>query len=194
MSISAILSELKIIAGAIYPPIRKKFFDQPKLYVALRKLGAGNKTNLGLSTNNEQKEEIINGKSIKYIDGNAALRFYQIERIFQLTLYNNSEHSAYKIKLLRPDLSHDCQIQPAINYLRPLKINDNDSFTLTFTNIHEATGNQSVEIFNTSFDYFHKNKVVVEYCNLKGTKFYTSFDFSKNEEERNSFHKKNPLS
>ena len=193
MAVTAIISELKTLLGVLLPPLKKKYFDQPKIYVSIRKPGGDSKNNLGLSMNNEIKTEIIEGKERTFIDGNNALRFFKIDRQFQLNLHNNSEHHAYNIKLIRPYLTHECAIQPAINYLQPLKQNEAESFTLTFSAIHQVTGEESVRIFNTPSDYFSKNKVIIEYRNVRGTKFYTEFDQSKPEEERNIFKKKNPL-
>jgi hypothetical protein len=193
MPIATILSELKAIAGVLIPPVRKKYFDQPRLHLSIRKVGGDSKSNLGLSIHNELKTEIIEGKTMEFIDGNNAIHFFQIDRHFQMNVHNNSEHHAYNLRLLKPNSSHDCKIEPLINYLKPLKQNESESFTLTFSGIHEVTGHESVLIFNTPSDYFIKNKIIVEYCNVKGTKFYTEYDLNKMEEERNTFHRKNPL-
>jgi hypothetical protein len=73
-----------------------------------------------------------------WVGGNNAVRFYEIKKVFTIRFNNNSEHDAYRLKLLKP-LSQDCSISPNIDYLKPLKKNESDSFDLTFTSIHEVT-------------------------------------------------------
>ena len=182
---------VRIIAGVISPRLSKKYFDQPKIYLSVSE-GTPSKRNLGISVNNEIKKEIIDGREQEYYDGNNALRFFEIGWKYKLTLHNNSEHPAYHLRLIVPSSQNECTITPEINYLKPLQQNTSDSFVISFTSIIEATGAQSVEILNNGSEHFKKSKVILEYTNVKGRKFYTLFDYNKAEEERNSFHRKMP--
>ena len=189
-----ILTIIRTIGGAIYPPLRKKYFDQPKIYISIDKSGNSRKMNLGLSINNEIKKEIIDNKEVEFYDGNNAVRFFQMDWDYKLSLRNNSEYTAYHLKLLKPNSSNDCILEPKIDFLKPIIQNSSEYFTLKFSVIFEGTGEESVSVFNKGTNYFEKFKVVLEYTNLKGTKFYTTYDFNKPEEDLNSFHRKNPIS
>lgn len=53
----------------------------------------------------------------------------------------------------------------------------------------EGTGQETHEVSQKHPDILMDNKFILEYTNVKGTKFYTVFDRSKDEAYRNQFFK-----
>jgi hypothetical protein len=189
LTLSAIFSGIKGGFDYAFSFFKKKYFFQPKVYISVFRSGGGRKSTLGISDKNE-RIPMENDPTQFYIDGNNALHFFQMEWVYKLTLWNNSEHTAYNLKLLKPRGNQDCKIEPFIQHLKPLISNTSEDYFLTFSAIVECKAFDSPGIFQNGSTFFKQNKVVLEYTNVKVTRFYTEFDINKDEYVRNSFSKK----
>ncbi len=177
---STVFSGLKGFLGLLIPPIKKKYFDQPKVHLELKSIGVG-KIPLGLSRKN-RTDTIINEFD--------AIRHFRIEWNYALTFYNNSEYSAYNLKLIEPvGNSTLIAIQPSINPLAPLIPNSNTQYSATFFQNFEVKAQDSVKLMNDLPNVL-KRPMTLEYTNVKGTKFYTTFNFHDGIKAENIFSRK----
>ncbi|MEO6136469.1 MAG: hypothetical protein ABIP35_15020 [Ginsengibacter sp.] len=175
---SLIITGLKTIVGAIYPPLKRKFFDQPKIYIRL--IGTGY-TFIPQSANvdlYQHPENMLN--RLQVVDA-------KWQR--QLTLLNNSEHVAFTLKFVTQLDQKYFSIEPDVDNFKPLLTNSEIAYSLIFSDTferreREASVDHPVPKHITDF------KLILEYTNVKGTKFFTVFDNSLPEEYRNKFSRK----
>ena len=178
--IGAIITGLRTIAGAIIPPLKKKYFDQPKVYIIIKGNGASRYPVL-TSPNNDFSKPISRFTEI---------RFDKLIWRYNLILRNNSEHVAYNLSLLHPEQNLSFMFEKKLDRLLPIIPNTELINVIIFEKHVEGTGQETHELSKKHPDILMNNKFILEYTNVKGTKFYTVFDESKNEVERNQFFKK----
>jgi hypothetical protein len=189
MIIGTILTAFKTAIDYISKPFSKKYLDHPKLTIILTRAGGG-KSPMGFVRDPESIQE--DGSLLVTPD---SIQISRVHSKFNMTIRNNGEHQAYNIDLLspRPDQVW-VELEPKkIDYFKPIPVNSSESFLWTVTQIYTGKGADAAELAQRGLDYFRKNKIVLEYANVKETRFYTVFDFSKPEKERNEFFRKNPL-
>jgi len=175
--ISGLITIGKTIIGTIIPPLKKKFFDQPKIYIRFDGNGASR----------------IPGPASQKNDFSKPFNQFELIRIdtlkwrYRLIFRNNSEHPAYNIKLLSPKQDSAFMLEKKIDNLLPLLQNTELVHNVEFQFEMEGTGSETADAADKHPDFLLKNKFVLEYTNVKGTKFYTIFDGLKEEEKRNQF-------
>ena len=183
----SIFSGIKSLGELLIKALAKKYLDQPHLYIILNKTGGGGKSHMGFS----DKNEIIDG--VLPVTP-STIQISKITTAFKMTLRNNSEYSAYNIRLLQPEVTGGFTIKPKIDPFKSIIVNGFEEYTIFIEWIYEGTGMDAYNLYERGSDFFTKNKIVLEYTNVKKTKFFTEFDINKIEAERNTFHRKNPLS
>ncbi len=176
----AIITGIRTIVGAVFPPIKKKYFDQPKIYLQFAYDGAS-KRNLGLSPLNDASQPI---------DIMSAIYHHDLIWDYKLTLRNNSEHTAYNIQLLEPLQDHAFRLQPKIELLKPIQPNGELIYEAKFSAFHAGPGLEANNLIAIHPDLLRNRKFILQYTNVKGTKFYTLFDGKKDEQDSNAFSKK----
>ena len=178
--ITLLINSLKTIVVAIYPPFKKKYFDQPKVYVRLK----GNGNSFGPEFANvdiyKNPENILNRLQIVYASCSK-----------QLTLLNNSEHTAYNLKLLTQLDKNQFIVVPDIDSYKPLLTNTEITYSLKFSYTFERRESEVQSEYPVPNE-IAKLKLTIEYTNVKGTKFYTIFDNCLGEPYKNTFRKKMP--
>ena len=80
----AIVSGLRGFFGALIPPIKKKYFDQPKVYLVFNFNNASQRPQ-GLSSKNDSLQAI----AVPHV-----IYDYELRWEYDLLLRNNSEHTA----------------------------------------------------------------------------------------------------
>ena len=177
--IGAIFTGMRTLAGAIFPPLKKKYFDQPKVYLTFKRQSSAKKPSLSAKNDTTQPIDLME-----------AIWFCELRWRYKLTLLNNSEHHAYNIRLLEPLQEHHFLLDPKIDRLKPLLSNTETDYEAIFNDIFEGKGREANEIIQRHPFFLTNNRYVLEYTNVKGKKFYTIFDASKSEELRNEFVRK----
>lgn len=119
--VTLLINSLKTVVGAIYPPLKKKYFDQPKIYIRLTGNGCSFRPEFLNVDLYQSPENMLNRLQI----------VHSICRR-QLTFLNNSEHTAYNLKLLTPLNKSHFNLEPDIDSYKPLLINTEISYSLRF--------------------------------------------------------------
>ena len=175
---SLIINGLKTIVGAIYPPLKKKFFDQPKIYIRLTGSGSSFRPEFANVDLYQHPENMLNRLQIVYASWRR-----------QLTFLNNSEHVAYNLKLMTQLDKKYFAIEPDIDNFKPLLTNSETSYSFKFSDTFERKEREAQSDYPTPKEITNL-KLTLEYTNVKGTKFYTTFDNSLDEQHKNKFVKK----
>lgn len=176
--ISLVINLLKTIVGAIYPPVKKKFFDQPKIYIRLTGAGSSFRPEFANVDLCQHPENMLNRLQIVYATWQR-----------QLTFLNNCEHVAYNIKLVTQLDKRYFSIEPDIDNLKPLLINSEIAYSLKLSDTFERREREAKSDYPAPAQIAYL-KLTLEYTNVKGTKFYTSFDNSLDEQHKNKFIRK----
>ena len=72
---SLVLNGVKAIVGAIYPPLKKKFFDQPNIYIRLTGTGSSFRPEFANVDLYQHPENILNRLQIVYATWRRQLTF-----------------------------------------------------------------------------------------------------------------------
>lgn len=178
-SFGLIIGTIKSLIGAIFTPIKKLYFDQPKLFIVFE------------MANSSQRLGSISRKNdtTRAIPTTEAIYHYSFNWEYYVSLRNNSEHTLYNIKVIHPKLSSRFSIQPKLDSLKPLTANDEVKYRFIFNDDIECNGHEANKITKTGPTEL-KEKLIFEYTNVKGKKFYTYFDLTKSDDDRHSFSRK----
>lgn len=176
-----LINGIRTIFGIVYPPLKKKYFDQPKIYIRLTGDGASFRPELANEDYYQHPENMLNRLQIVYATWKRNLIFF-----------NHSEHVAYNLKILTELSKEHFLIEPPVDSHKPLLQNSETSYTLKITDSftrreREAQGSYPVP------DYVTNLTLLLEYTNINGTKFYTRFNNTLGENEKNKFLKKNSV-
>jgi hypothetical protein len=169
----------RTIAGAIFPPLKKKFFDQPKIYFDFKWQNSTYSSELAPINDASEPLDIME-----------AIRFNNIQWNYRLFLRNNSEHTAYNIKLIGPEQGDDFKIVQKINSLKPLLSNTELKLRAEFYIFYVGASVETNNIKEQKEDCLKDKRFILEYTNVKGTKFYTVFDMTKQQDKSNQFLRK----
>ncbi len=172
-----IIGIFRSLIGSIYPPFRKKYFDQPKIYVVFQ-FNNSSKSPRGLSASNDTTAPIFVTEAIYNNDLN-----WQYDIIFR----NNSEYPAYNLKLIEPTLNSGFNIHPPLDSLKPILPNSEVSYKAKFFQTFEGKGEVANLIAKHPPDKLKSGKFIFEYTNVKGTKFYTTYEHALDTADRHKF-------
>lgn len=175
-----IINSLKTIIGVIYPPLKKKFFDQPKIYIRVTGIGRTFRPEFLDIDLYKNPENMLNRLQIVYSTWQRQLNFL-----------NHSEHAAYNIKLATQVDKEYFTIEPDIDSFKPLLTNSDISYSLKVSDTFQRREREARSEYPEP-KHITELKLTLEYTNVKGTKFYTEFDNSLDEQHKNKFFKKIP--
>lgn len=176
--ISLVINGLKTIVGAIYPPLKKKFFDQPKIYIRLTGTGSTFRSEFANINSYQHQENMLN-------------RLQIVDATWQrkLTFFNNSEHVAYDLRMITLLDKKNFSIEPDIDNLKPLSKDSDITYSLKFSDTFERRERETQSDYPAPTQITNL-KLILEYTNMKGTKFYTIFDNFLDEQNKNKFVKR----
>lgn len=179
MEIGIISIVIAIIIASI-PYIRHKYFFGPELTIEIIPNG-GMSSPRGLSSKNKLTEE-------GYIDGNTAIRIFELTWKFRLVIRNNSDNTAYYPEIhfisSKPNFT---KIEP-INKLKPLTNTENIELKAEYSKFEECQGKDRTKTTGIP-DELKDLKILIESKNGKKMKFFTLYCIDKNE---NKFIRKIP--
>lgn len=176
--VSFLINGIKTVAGVVFPSLRKKYFDRPKIYIKLKgNSGTFRGVDVGVDLF-ENLQNILDPLQIVYCEWRKEMKFY-----------NNSDYHAYNLKIISNLDSSHFKISPTIDYLTPLKANENITYTLTVTDTYERKKSEA-KFVHEETELLKNIKIGLEYTNVKGTKFYTMFDNAVDLNSQNKFARK----
>jgi hypothetical protein len=168
---------------AIIPYIRRKYFLRPELTIEIIKDG-GSSSPRGLSPKNKVNEE-------GYIDGNTAIRVFELTWRFKVRITNNSDLTAFY-----PDLEFNPNgpkftVIDKLNSLLPIKPTESITLKVEYRKYEEKTGQERTNVGRDMPPEFSDLGLLLGCQNSKKSRFYTLYDYS-GEGNKNTFLKKRP--
>ena len=163
---SFILSSFKTVIGIIIPPLKKKYFDQPNLYLSFY-FDNSSQSPRGLSSKNSTQSPTLITEAIYN---------YKIKWEYKFVIRNNSEYPAYNIVLIEPNFDNNFYFYPTIDLAIPILPNQAIEYKAIFFQHFEGNGKDANLIIQGLPDKLKTGKFVLEYTNVKGTKFYTIYE------------------
>jgi hypothetical protein len=159
--IGATITAIKTIVGAVYPPLKKKYFDQPKIYFIF-KYENSMKAPRGLSPVNDTS---------KPIDIMSAIYLNDLSWNYKLTLRNNSEYPAYNIRLIQPQTGQGFRLAEKIDALKPILPNAEIEYKSKFYEFYEGLGKIASDKVEKTPDFLLNQKLFLNIPTLKGQNF-----------------------
>lgn len=176
--VSFLINGIKTIVGVVFPSLKKKYFDRPKIYIKLSG-NSGSFRGVDFDVDLYQNpQNMFDPMQIVYCEWRKEMKFY-----------NNSDYHAYNLKIASNLDSSHFKITPTIDYLTPLKSNENITYTLTITDTYKRKKSEA-KLVHQETDLLKKIKISLEYTNVKGTKFYTMFENAVDLSNQNQFARK----
>jgi len=182
MEIVGIIIGLIGIVVGIYPYYRSKYILRPELTIEITSK-AGLSSTRGLSSKN-----VVNSEG--YIDGNNAIRIFELTWRFKVTITNNSDLIAFYPELEFNPTGSKFKIDK-INRLKPIKPSESLELSGEFNKYVEVEGKNKSDVGKTLPTEFSELELLLGYENSKKRRFYTLFDFNKSE-KKNKFLNKKP--
>jgi len=168
---------------AVIPYFRRKYFLRPELTIEIIKDG-GFSSPRGISSKNKVNEE-------GYIDGNTAIRVFELTWKFKVRITNNSDLTAFY-----PDLEFNPNgpkftLIDKLNSLQPIKPTEAIELKVEYRKYEEKTGQERTNVGRDMPPEFNDLGLLLGYQNSKKSKFYTLYDYN-GEGNKNAFLKKRP--
>lgn len=176
--LTLIINGAKALIGAIYPPLKKKYFNQPKIYIKLDGNGS------------VFIPQHIGEDYFKFPERRLdPLQLVNCSWTKEIILYNNSEYTAYNLRIISKLNPQNFRIEKLVDPLLPLESNKQTSSILKINDSYQRRQSEA-SIGYKEGDIFKEINLVLEYTNVKGTKFYTRFYYSKDSNNQNEFLKR----
>lgn len=171
------------ILVAIIPYLRRKYFLRPELTIEIIKDG-GMSSPRGLSSKNKVNEE-------GYIDGNTAIRVFELTWTFKIRITNNSNLTAFYPELEFNPNGPKFTLVDKLNSLNPIKPAETVELKVEYRKFEERTGQERTNVGKEMPEEFNDLGLLLCYQSPKKSKFYTLFNFY-DDGNKNSFIKKQP--
>jgi len=178
--IGTIITGFRTLIGAIIPPLKKKYFDQPKIY-PIFKHDTSSKSPRGVSPKNDFCVAHFPSDVIYYND---------LTWEYVMILRNNSEFPAYNLKLVEPLPNNKFRIFPDIDRYKPILPNSEIAYKVKFYQSYEGRGDIANSMIEQLPEILQSGEFIIQYENSKGTKFYTVYQANNEEDKRYQFTRK----
>lgn len=162
---STLISGLKTVFGALIPPLKKKYFDQPKIHFIFT-----------FSRASSSKGDLVSNSQATYN--------YNKHWQYKLILRNNSEYPAYNLSLINPPIGDEFSLIPTLDKLKPVLSNSEISYTAKFHQLYQLNDNSGNIESKKIPELLQFGKFTLEYTNTSGTKFTTIYDCSETTEDK----------
>lgn len=179
-----VIGIIGIIIGlviAIVPFLWKRYISGPEVTIEIVKDGSLSSPR-GLSHKNKVNEE-------GYIDGNTAIRVFELTWNFQIKVTNNSELTAFYPELTFNPNGPKFNLIDNLNSLQPLKPAETIVLKADYKKYEEKTGQERTDVGRQMPEEFKELGLFLTYQNSHKSKFYTLFDFN---EKSNKFVMRKP--
>ena len=180
-----IIGIIGIIIGlliSIIPYFRNKYIHRPEITMEIKSDG-GMSLQMGLSSKNELNKD-------GNIDGNNAIRIFELTWLLRVKITNNSEFTAFYPELEFNPNGPKLKIDN-LNRLQPIKPAESIELSASYKKYEEARGIDRTQTGEGPPVEFKELELLLGYENSKKRRFYTLFDFSSND-KRNIFLRKRP--
>lgn len=167
-----IISIIVAVIIAFIPLLRSRYLLGPELTIEIIP-DCGMSSPRGLSSKNKVTDE-------GYIDGNTAIRIFELTWRFKLIIRNNSDNTAYYPKI------HFIQSKPnftkidTLNELKPIINTENIELKAEYSKFEECQGKDRTKTTGIP-EELKDLKILIESKNGKKMKFYTLYSIEKNE-------------
>ena len=175
-----IISIVIAIIIALIPYIRNRYFLGPELTIEIIPDG-GMSSPRGLSSKNKVNAE-------GYIDGNNAIRIFELTWRFKLIIRNNSDNTAYYPKIHFISSKQKFTRIDRLNELKPLTNIENIELQAEYSKFEQCQGNDRTKTTGIPKE-LEDLKILIESKNGRKMKFFTLYCIEKNQ---NKFIRKKP--
>jgi len=180
-TMETLLSFLGGLLTAIVPFFWKRYISRPEVTIEIIKDG-GSSSPRGLSHKNVVTEE-------GFIDGNTAIRVFELTWRFQIKITNNSELTAFYPELSFNPNGPKFFLIEKLNSLQPIKPTETIVLKAEYRKFEEKTGQERTDVGRQMPEEFEDLGLLLAYQSPQKSKFYTLFDFN---EKTNKFVKRKP--
>lgn len=168
---------------AVIPYFRRKYFLRPELTIEIIKDG-GSSAPRGISEKNKIGEE-------GYIDGQTAIRVFELKWYCKIRITNNSDLTAFYPELEYNPNGPKFKMINDLNKLQPIKPNEPIELKAEYSKYEEKTGQERTNVGRDMPPEFADLEILISYQNSQKSKFYTLYDNS-TDGNKNRFLKKRP--
>lgn len=179
-----VIGIIGIIIGlviAVVPFLWKRYISRPEVTIEIIKNG-GSSSPRGLSHKNKVNEE-------GYVDGNTAIRVFELTWRFIIRITNNSELTAFYPELTFNPNGPKFMLIDKLNKLQPIKTTETIELIAEYRKYEEKKGEERTDVGREMPTEFSDLGLLLSYKNSHKTDFYTLYDFSGH---KNKFLKKRP--
>jgi hypothetical protein len=163
----AILGIIVAVITAVIPYLRKRFSERPRLEM-IAKWNGGSSAPKGLSMRNE----FVNG----VVELEKAIQVFELRYRYILTIFNNSDQTAYYPMLYFDSGGYDMKVQELPPH--PISNSAQIDLKIELVMIEEATGWERTDTSEFPLALEGAN-ILLEYQNSHRIKFYTMITLSK---------------
>ncbi|MCC9061443.1 hypothetical protein [Flavobacterium piscisymbiosum] len=179
-----IIGIVGIIIGlliAVVPFLWKRYVARPEVTIEIINNG-GWSSPRGFSQKNEVNEK-------GYIDGNNAIRIFELNWKFKIRITNNSEVTAFYPELNFNPNGPKFTLIDKLNKLQPIKTTESIELNVEYRKYEERRGQERTDVGREMPKEFSDLGLLLTYQNSHKTNFYTLHNFSDN---KSNFLKKRP--
>ena len=168
---------------AIIPYLRQKYILRPELTIEI--IGNGGLSSpLGLSRKNKVTAE-------GYIDGDNAIRVFELKWKFLIRITNNSDLTAFYPNIYFNPNGPKFKLIDKLNNLQPIKPAEIIEIKAEYKKFEEKAGKERTVVGRDIPDEFEDLGLLLSYQNSKKRNFYTLYDYSASN-NKNLFLKRKP--
>ncbi len=158
---------------AVIPYYRKKYFVRPEITIEITP-NCGFSAPRGLSSKNKVNED-------GYIDGNSAIRIFELTWRFKVKITNNSDLTAFYPELeFNPNGPKFTQLDK-INRFEPIKPAESIELKAEYKKYEEVEGKDRTQVGKELPTEFSELGLLLGYENSKKKRFYTLFNYNSTE-------------
>ncbi len=165
----------------LIPFLWKRYIARPEVTIEIIKNG-GFSSPRGLSHKNKVNEE-------GYIDGNNAIRIFELTWRFKIRITNNSELTAFYPELDFNPNGPKFTLIDTLKKLQPIKSTETIELNVEYRKYEEKTGQERTDLGKEMPTEFTDLGLLLGYQNSYKTDFYTLYNFS---DKKSVFLKRKP--
>ena len=175
-----------IIVGlliAVTPYFWKTYIARSEVTIEINKNG-GSSSPRGFSSRNKVNEE-------GYIDGNNAIRIFELIWRFKIRITNNSDLTAFYPELKFNPNGPKFSFLDKLNSLQPIKPAETVVLKAEYRKYEEALGKDRIDVGRENPKEFSDLGIILSYQNSNKRKFYTLYNFN-SDDKKNLFIRRMP--
>ncbi len=166
---------------ALIPFLWKRYIARPEVTIEIKKNG-GSSSPRGFSNKNKVNEE-------GYIDGNNAIRIFELTWKFKIRITNNSELTAFYPELSFNPNGPKFTLIDKLNKLQPIKSTETIELSVEYRKYEEKTGQERTDVGKEMPTEFTDLGLLLSYQNSHKMVFHTLYNFS---DKKSVFLRKKP--